>query len=72
MLELAVWYFLGTLLTIMPVQVGVSIAPVNSNIHSNGIRVHRVFMNPIGKANKNAKKPNTAHSLIAFRRLSPL
>lgn len=72
MLELAVWYFLGTMLTIIPVQVGVSMAPVNSNIHRSGIKVQSVSTNPIGKANKKANAPKKAHNLIALSRFSPL
>lgn len=72
MLELAVWYFLATLLTIIPVHVGVSIAPKNNNIHSNGTNIHNVLTKPMGNANQNAKKPKYAHSFIAFSRFSPL
>lgn len=72
MLELAVWYFLGTLLTIIPVHVGVNIAPVNSSIHNKGMRRKRVLTNPMGKAKINAKNPKYAHNLIAFSRFSPL
>jgi hypothetical protein len=72
MLELAVWYCLGTLLTIIPVQVGVSMAPVNRSIQRSGISIHSVSTNPIGNANKNAKNPKNAQSLMAFSKFSPL
>jgi hypothetical protein len=72
MLELAVWYFRETLLTIMPVQVGVSIAPVKSNIQSNGMRMNNVLTKPMGKAKRKAKNPKYAHNLIAFNKFSPL
>ena len=72
MLELAVWYFLATLLTIIPVHVGVNIAPVKSRSQSKGITVHKVFINPIGKAKRKAKKPKKAHSFIALSKFSPL
>lgn len=72
MLELAVWWCLATLLTMMPVHVGVSIAPVNSNIHSSGINKNNVLTKPMGNAKMNAEKPKAAHSLMALSKFSPL
>lgn len=72
MLELAVWYFLGTLLTMIPVHVGVSMAPVNKSIHSKGTNNNRLLTNPIGNANMLAKNPNNVHNLIDFNKFSPL
>lgn len=68
----AAWYSLPTLLTTMPVAVGIIAAPKKRRHQSMGIMYTMLFRKPMGAANTKAMVPKEAQSLTAVSTFFPL
>ena len=65
-------HFHGTEFKIIPVAVGINVAPAANKHHNNGSTYIKLPKNPMGNAKIKAINPKAAHNLIAVITFLPL